>query len=81
LVLQQTLTRVLQTTLQALKQAWLIQNRSYKLRAQANLRIPDSCKNGWAFAASGVVRWSEKGMVDGYVLQFCGIFFSQPKKY
>jgi hypothetical protein len=53
-------------------------NRSYKLRAQATYAT-GLMQNGWAFAASGVVRWSDKGMVDGTFYNSAGYFFSAEK--
>ncbi len=53
-------------------------NRAYKLRAQATYAT-GLMQNGWAFAASGVVRWADKGIVDGTFYNSAGYFFSAEK--
>ena len=53
-------------------------NRAYKLRAQATYAT-GLMQNGWAFAASGVVRWSDKGIVDGTFYNSAGYFLSAEK--
>jgi len=53
-------------------------NRSYKLRAQYTYATGLQ-PNGWAFAASAVVRWSDKGIVDGTFYNSAGYFLSAEK--
>lgn len=53
-------------------------NRSYKLRAQYTYGT-GLMPNGWAFAASAVVRWSDKGIVDGTFYNSAGYFLSAEK--
>ena len=53
-------------------------NRSYRLRAQAT-HATGLMNNGWAFAASAVVRWADKGMVDGTFYNSAGYFLSAEK--
>jgi len=53
-------------------------NRSYKLRAQYTYGT-GLMNNGWAFAASAVVRWSDKGIVDGTFYNSGGYFLSAEK--
>ncbi len=54
-------------------------NRAYRLRAQATYATglrPD----GWAFTASGVVRWANEGLVEGTFYNSAGYFLSAEKK-
>ncbi|MFZ4583091.1 MAG: carboxypeptidase-like regulatory domain-containing protein, partial [Paludibacter sp.] len=53
-------------------------NRSYKLRAQYTYGT-GLMPNGWALAASAVVRWSDKGIVDGTFYNSAGYFLSAEK--
>lgn len=53
-------------------------NRSYKLRGQATYAT-GLMQNGWAFAGSAVVRWADKGIVDGTFYNSWGYFFSAEK--
>ncbi len=55
-------------------------NRMYKLRAQSTYAT-GLMQNGWAFAASGVVRWSDKGIVDGTFYNSAGYFLSAEKVF
>ncbi|MDO9153928.1 MAG: carboxypeptidase-like regulatory domain-containing protein [Paludibacter sp.] len=55
-------------------------NRSYKLRAQYTYGT-GLMQNGWAFAASGVVRWADKGIVDGTFYNSAGYFLSAEKVF
>jgi len=53
-------------------------NRAYRLRAQATYATglrPD----GWAFTASGVVRWADEGLIEGTFYNSAGYFFSAEK--
>ena len=55
-------------------------NRMYKLRGQATYATglrPD----GWAFAASGVVRWADEGIVEGTFYNSAGYFLSAEKVF
>ncbi|HEY6913092.1 MAG TPA: carboxypeptidase-like regulatory domain-containing protein, partial [Paludibacter sp.] len=45
------------------KASFAYTNRAYKLRGQYTYAT-GLMPNGWAFAASGVVRWADKGIVD-----------------
>lgn len=53
-------------------------NRSYKLRAQSTYAT-GLMPNGWAFTASGVVRWADEGIVDGTFYNSAGYFLSAEK--
>ncbi|MBN2765427.1 MAG: TonB-dependent receptor [Paludibacteraceae bacterium] len=53
-------------------------NRSYKLRGQYTYATGLQ-PNGWAFAASAVVRWADKGIVDGTFYNSAGYFLSAEK--
>ncbi len=53
-------------------------NRSYKLRAQYTFGT-GLMTNGWAFAASVVGRWSDKGIVEGTFYNSAGYFLSAEK--
>ena len=53
-------------------------NRAYKLRGQYTYATGLQ-PNGWAFAASAVVRWSDKGIVDGTFYNSAGYFLSAEK--
>lgn len=53
-------------------------NRSYRLRGQVT-HATGLMNNGWAFAASAVVRWADKGMVDGTFYNSAGYFLSAEK--
>ncbi|OJX90632.1 MAG: hypothetical protein BGP01_04430 [Paludibacter sp. 47-17] len=55
-------------------------NRAYRYRAQATYATglrPD----GWAFTASGVVRWANEGIVDGTFYNSGGYFLSAEKVF
>jgi hypothetical protein len=55
-------------------------NRAYRYRAQATYATglrPD----GWAFTASGVVRWANDGIVDGTFYNSGGYFLSAEKVF
>jgi hypothetical protein len=60
------------------KASFAYTNRAYKLRGQYTYAT-GLMKNGWAFAASGVVRWADKGIVDGTFYQSAGYFLSAEK--
>jgi len=53
-------------------------NRAYKLRGQYTYAT-GLMANGWAFAGSAVVRWADKGIVDGTFYNSAGYFFSAEK--
>ena len=53
-------------------------NRAYKLRG-AVTHATGLMSNGWAFAASAVVRWADKGIVDGTFYNSAGYFLSAEK--
>jgi len=53
-------------------------NRAYKLRG-AYTYATGLMPNGWAFAASAVVRWADKGIVDGTFYNSAGYFLSAEK--
>lgn len=53
-------------------------NRSYKLRGSYTYAT-GLMSNGWAFAGSAVVRWADKGLVDGTFYNSAGYFFSAEK--
>lgn len=53
-------------------------NRAYKLRGQATYAT-GLMPNGWAFAASGVFRWADEGLVEGTFYNSAGYFFSAEK--
>ena len=55
-------------------------NRSYNLRAQYTYATGLQ-PNGWAFAASAVVRWANKGIVDGTFYNSAGYFLSAEKVF
>jgi len=55
-------------------------NRAYKLRAQYTYATGLQ-PNGWAFAASFVGRWSDKGIVDGTFYNSAGYFLSAEKVF
>lgn len=55
-------------------------NRAYKLRAQYTYGT-GLLPSGWAFAASAVVRWSDKGIVDGTFYNSAGYFLSAEKVF
>lgn len=55
-----------------------LSNRSYKLRGQATYAT-GLMPNGWAFVASGVVRWADEGLVDGTFYNSAGYFLSAEK--
>lgn len=55
-------------------------NRAYRYRAQATYSTglrPD----GWAFTASGVVRWANEGIIDGTFYNSGGYFLSAEKVF
>lgn len=53
-------------------------NRAYKLRGQYTYAT-GLMPNGWAFAASGVIRWADKGIVEGTFYNSAGYFLSAEK--
>ncbi len=53
-------------------------NRAYKLRGQYTYATGLQ-PNGWAFTASAVVRWADKGIVEGTFYQSVGYFLSAEK--
>jgi len=53
-------------------------NRSYTLRGQYTYGT-GILPSGWAFAVSGVVRWAEKGIIDGTFYNSGGLFLSAEK--
>lgn len=53
-------------------------NRNYKLRAQVT-HATGLMSNGWAFAASAVVRWADKGITQGTFYNSAGYFLSAEK--
>jgi hypothetical protein len=53
-------------------------NRMYRYRAQATYATGLQ-PNGWAFAASGVVRWADEGIIDGTFYNSGGAFVSAEK--
>jgi len=53
-------------------------NRMYKLRGQVTYATGLQ-PNGWAFAASAVVRWADKGIIDGTFYNSAGYFLSAEK--
>lgn len=55
-------------------------NRSYNLRAQYTYGT-GLMSNGWAFAGSAVVRWAEKGIIDGTFYNSAGYFLSAEKVF
>ena len=55
-------------------------NRSYRYRAQATYAT-GLMPNGWAFTASGVVRWANEGIVDGTFYNSGGLFLSAEKVF
>jgi len=55
-------------------------NRAYKLRAQVT-HATGLMPNGWAFAASAVVRWADEGLVDGTFYNSAGYFLSAEKVF
>jgi len=55
-------------------------NRSYRYRAQATYAT-GLMPNGWAFAASGVVRWANEGIVEGTFYNSGGYFLSAEKVF
>jgi len=60
------------------KASFAYTNRAYKLRGQYTYAT-GLMPNGWAFAASGVVRWADKGIVDGTFYNSAGYFLSAEK--
>ena len=55
-----------------------LSNRSYMLRGQYTYGT-GVLPSGWAFAVSGVIRWSKEGIVDGTFYNSAGLFFSAEK--
>lgn len=55
-------------------------NRSYKLRGQYTFATGLQ-PNGWAFAGSTVIRWADKGIVDGSFYNSAGYFLSAEKVF
>ena len=53
-------------------------NRAYKVRG-AYTYATGLQSNGWAFAGSAVVRWADKGIVDGTFYNSAGYFLSAEK--
>jgi hypothetical protein len=53
-------------------------NHAYKMRAQVT-HATGLMPNGWAFAASAVVRWADKGIIDGTFYNSAGYFLSAEK--
>lgn len=53
-------------------------NHAYKLRAQATYAT-GLMPNGWAFAASAVVRWADEGIIQGTFYNSAGYFLSAEK--
>lgn len=53
-------------------------NRAYNLRAQAT-HATGLMDNGWAFTASMVYRWAEKGRAEGTSYNSLGYFFAAQK--
>lgn len=60
------------------KASFAYTNRAYKLRGQYTYAT-GLMPNGWAFTASGVVRWADKGIVDGTFYNSAGYFLSAEK--
>lgn len=55
-------------------------NRAYKERAQYTYAT-GLMPNGWAFAASAVIRYADKGIVDGTFYNSAGYFLSAEKVF
>lgn len=55
-------------------------NRSYRYRAQATYAT-GLMPNGWAFTASGVIRWANEGIVEGTFYNSGGYFLSAEKVF
>ncbi len=55
-------------------------NRMYKLRGQATYAT-GLMPNGWAFTASGVIRWADEGIVEGTFYNSAGYFLSAEKVF
>lgn len=55
-------------------------NRSYRYRAQATYAT-GLMPNGWAFTASGVIRWANEGIVEGTFYNSGGLFLSAEKVF
>ncbi len=55
-----------------------LSNRSYKIRGQFTYGT-GILPSGWAFAVSGVIRWADKGIVDGTFYNSGGLFLSAEK--
>lgn len=53
-------------------------NRAYKLRGQYTYAT-GVMENGWALAASAVVRWADEGMVEGTFYNSIGYFLAADK--
>jgi hypothetical protein len=53
-------------------------NRAYKIRGSYTYATGLK-PNGWAFTGSAVVRWADKGIVDGTFYNSLGYFFSAEK--
>ena len=62
------------------KASFAYSNRAYKLRGQYTYATGLQ-PNGWAFAASFVGRWSDKGIVDGTFYNSAGYFLSAEKVF
>lgn len=62
------------------KASFAYTNRAYKLRGQYTYAT-GLMPNGWAFAASAVVRWADKGIVQGTFYQSAGYFLSAEKVF
>jgi len=62
------------------KASFAYTNRAYKLRGQYTYAT-GLMENGWAFAASAVVRWADKGIVQGTFYQSAGYFLSAEKVF
>ena len=62
------------------KASFAYSNRSYKLRGQYTYATGLQ-SNGWAFAASFVGRWADKGIVDGTFYNSAGYFLSAEKVF
>ena len=62
------------------KASFAYTNRAYKLRGQYTYAT-GLMPNGWAFAGSAVIRWADKGIVDGTFYNSAGYFLSAEKVF
>jgi hypothetical protein len=62
------------------KASFAYTNKAYKLRGQYTYAT-GLMSNGWAFTASGVVRWADKGIVEGSFYNSAGYFLSAEKVF